>query len=206
MTIRDILSRAPVMPIIEIDDASLAQKLAETLVRAGLPVIEVTLRTPAALEAIAIMARVEGAIVGAGTVVDPANVTDAIAAGARFAVSPGCTDRVAEAIKQANLPWAPGVATPSEIQRAREHGFTTLKFYPAEALNGQQALKMFTGPFADIRFSPSGGVTLANAPAYLALPNVIAVGGTWIAPRGAIAARDWQEIESHARAAKNLRG
>jgi 2-dehydro-3-deoxyphosphogluconate aldolase/(4S)-4-hydroxy-2-oxoglutarate aldolase len=203
--IRDILSRAPVMAILEIDDAALAAPLAQALVQNGLPVIEVTLRTPAALAAIAAMAAIDGAIIGAGTVLSANQLHDAFAAGARFGVSPGLTDRLAQAVADAAAPFLPGVATAAEIQRAREWGFDTLKFYPAESLGGPAALKAFAGPFADIRFSPSGGLTASNAPGYLALANVIAVGGSWIAPRAEIAAQNWALIGAHARAARKLR-
>jgi 2-dehydro-3-deoxyphosphogluconate aldolase/(4S)-4-hydroxy-2-oxoglutarate aldolase len=204
MQMDDILAAAPVIPVIVLDRADDARPLAEALVRGGLRVLEVTLRTPAALESLHAMRGVEGAIVGAGTVLDVAQYDAAIAAGARFVVSPGLTDALVTAAATRMVPLLPGAATASEIMRAREAGFSRLKFFPAEPLGGMAALKGYASVFPDVRFCPTGGIGAASAPAYLALPNVACVGGSWPLPPEAVAARDWARIEALAREAAAL--
>jgi len=192
---------APVIPVLVIEDAAIARPLAEALVAGGLPVLEVTLRTPAALDVIRAMAKVPGGRVGAGTVLTPQDVTAARAAGATFAVSPGATDRLLAACEAADLPLLPGAATATEAMALLERGYTTAKFFPAETSGGAPALKAIGAPLPQITFCPTGGVSLANAPAYLALPNTVCVGGSWVAPADLIKARDWAGIEALARAA-----
>jgi len=205
MQIDDILAASPVIPVIVLERAEDARPLAEALVRGGLRVLEVTLRTPAALEALHAMRAVEGAIVGAGTVLDAALYDEAIAAGARFVVSPGLTDALVTAAATRMVPLLPGAATASEIMRAREAGLTRLKFFPAESLGGVAALKGYASVFPDVRFCPTGGIDASSAPAYLALRNVACVGGSWPLPAEALAARDWARIEALAREAAALR-
>ena len=205
MQIDDILAASPVIPVIVLERAEDARPLAEALVRGGLRVLEVTLRTPAALEALHAMRAVEGAIVGAGTVLDAALYDEAIAAGAHFVVSPGLTDALVTAAATRMVPLLPGAATASEIMRAREAGLTRLKFFPAESLGGVAALKGYASVFPDVRFCPTGGIDASSAPAYLALRNVACVGGSWPLPAEALAARDWARIEALAREAAALR-
>jgi len=205
MQIDDILAASPLIPVIVLERAEDARPLAEALVRGGLRVLEVTLRTPAALEALHAMRAVEGAIVGAGTVLDAALYDEAIAAGARFVVSPGLTDALVTAAATRMVPLLPGAATASEIMRAREAGLTRLKFFPAESLGGVAALKGYASVFPDVRFCPTGGIDASSAPAYLALRNVACVGGSWPLPAEALAARDWARIEALAREAAALR-
>lgn len=200
-----VLSRVPVIPVLTIPDVECARPLAEALVAGGLPVIEVTLRTPAAPEAIRRMRDVPGAVVGAGTVLDPTSLATALDAGADFIVSPGLTERLAEAALARGVAFLPGVANASDIMRALDLGLRHLKFFPAETSGGAPAVKAFHGPFGDVRFCPTGGVTTAKAPDYLSLPNVPCVGGTWIAPVDRIAARDWSGIQAAAAAAAALR-
>jgi 2-dehydro-3-deoxyphosphogluconate aldolase/(4S)-4-hydroxy-2-oxoglutarate aldolase len=188
-----------------IHDIAHARPLAEALVAGGLPALEVTLRTPVALEAIRIMSEVSGGIVGAGTLVTPEDVRAALAAGARFGVSPGATDRLLDACEAHDLPALPGAATATEAMRLLERGYDMLKFFPAEASGGAAALKAIGAPLPQITFCPTGGVTPANAASYLALPNVLCAGGSWVAPADLMAAGDWAEIESLARAASALR-
>lgn len=204
MNIDDILNAAPVIPVIVIDDLADALPLAEALVRGGLPVLEVTLRTAAGLDAIRAMSAVPGAIVGAGTVLEAAQYDAAIAAGARFVVSPGLTERLALHAMQNRVPLLPGTATASEIMAAREAGFRRVKFFPAESSGGVAALKGFGSVFRDIRFCPTGGITAATAPGYLALSNVACVGGSWPMPADAIAQKDWARVEQLAREAAGL--
>ena len=205
MQIDDILAASPVIPVIVLERAEDARPLAEALVRGGLRVLEVTLRTPAALEALHAMRAVEGAIVGAGTVLDAALYDEAIAAGARFVVSPGLTHALVTAAATRMVPLLPGAAPASEIMRAREAGLTRLKFFPAESLGGVAALKGYASVFPDVRFCPTGGIDASSAPAYLALRNVACVGGSWPLPAEALAARDWARIEALAREAAALR-
>jgi 2-dehydro-3-deoxyphosphogluconate aldolase/(4S)-4-hydroxy-2-oxoglutarate aldolase len=204
--INNVMTLAPVIPVLTIDDADHAEPIAEALVTGGLPAIEVTLRTPAAVEAVRRMARVEGAVVGAGTVLDLDGLARALDAGARFVVSPGLTDRLAAAAVDAGTAFLPGVANASDVMRALEFGFDHLKFFPAEASGGAAALKALGGPFAPVRFCPTGGITTEKAPAYLALPNVLCVGGTWIVSPDAVARRDWSLIRRRAADAARLQG
>lgn len=201
-----VMSTAPVIPVIVIDRVDDALPLARALVKGGLRVLEVTLRTPAALEAIRAMSAVEGAIVGAGTVLDAQQYEAAATAGAQFMVSPGLTELLATHASGHRVPLLPGVATASELMRARELGFTRLKFFPAESAGGANALKGFASVFRDVRFCPTGGITAGSAPSYLALPNVACVGGSWLTPADAIAARDWARVEQLAKQASALRG
>jgi 2-dehydro-3-deoxyphosphogluconate aldolase / (4S)-4-hydroxy-2-oxoglutarate aldolase len=195
---------APVIPVIVIDDPRHAQPLAQALVAGGLPVLEVTLRTPAALEAIAEMAQVPGAQVGAGTVLTGADAERARKAGAQFAVSPGSTAALIAACSALDLPLLPGAVTASEAMALLEQGYETLKFFPAEPAGGRALLSALRGPLPGLRFCPTGGITPENAPAYLALPNVVCVGGSWIAPTALMAAGDWAGITARARAAAAL--
>jgi 2-dehydro-3-deoxyphosphogluconate aldolase/(4S)-4-hydroxy-2-oxoglutarate aldolase len=192
---QDILHRAPVIPVLAIDDLQEALPIAEALVAGGLPVLEVTLRTTAGLPAIrAIADALPEAIVGAGTVRNPEDFQRAVDAGSRFVISPGITDTLLEAARGAPVPLIPGVATVSELMTARDAGLSCLKFFPAEASGGAAALKAFAGPFPDMDFCPTGGVRLDNLADYLALPTVITVGGTWLTPRDAVAANDWAQL------------
>lgn len=195
---------APVIPVLVIDDASKAGRLARALVAGGLPVLEVTLRTPAALDAIREMAQVEGGIVGAGTLLTPEDVAAAKAAGAKFGVSPGATDKLLDACEAADLPLLPGIATSTEAMRLLERGYSVQKFFPAEANGGVPALKSIGAPIPQVRFCPTGGVSPKNAPDYLALSNTLCVGGSWVAPKDLVAADDWAAIEDLARSAAAL--
>lgn len=195
---------APVIPVLVVDDAAHAQPLAKALVAGGLPVLEVTLRTPAALEVIAEMAKVEGGRVGAGTLLTPQDVARAVDAGATFGVSPGATDRLMDAAEEAGLPMLPGVATSTEAMALLERGYTVQKFFPAEANGGAKALKAIGAPLPQIRFCPTGGVSLKNAPDYLGLSNTLCVGGSWVAPKDLVEAGDWDGIEALAREAAGL--
>ena len=199
-----VLHAAPVVPVLAVADAADAVPLARALVDAGLPVLEITLRTASALEVIRAMASVEGAIVGAGTVLTATDLAAVEAAGARFAISPGGTDALYAAARDASIPLLPGIATASELMRGLEHGYRRFKFFPAESSGGVAALKAFGGPFAQVKFCPTGGIDAAKAPAYLALPNVITVGGSWMVPGDALKARDWGRIEALAREAAAL--
>ncbi|WP_405944790.1 bifunctional 4-hydroxy-2-oxoglutarate aldolase/2-dehydro-3-deoxy-phosphogluconate aldolase [Streptomyces sp. NBC_00932] len=202
-----VLDLAPVVPVVVIDDAADAVPLARALVSGGLPAIEVTLRTPAALDAIrAIAAEVPEAVVGAGTVISPDGVAQAVAAGSRFLVSPGWSDRLLGAMTESGVPFLPGVSTTSEVVELLERGITDMKFFPAEAAGGTAYLKSLGGPLPQARFCPTGGISLASAPSYLALPNVACVGGTWMLPADAVGARDWDRVELLARGAAALRG
>ena len=208
----EILQQAPVVPVLAIADLDDAVPLAQALVAAGLPVLEITLRTPVALEVIRRMRDVPGAIVGAGTVLTPADLAAVQAAGAAFAISPGGTDALyaAAALNGAGLsgaiPLLPGIATASELMRGLERGYKRFKFFPAESSGGIAALKAFAGPFAHVKFCPTGGIDAAKAPAYLALPNVITIGGSWMVPNDALATKDWARIGELAKAAAALRG
>jgi 2-dehydro-3-deoxyphosphogluconate aldolase / (4S)-4-hydroxy-2-oxoglutarate aldolase len=201
---REICGLAPVIPVLVVEDAAHAVPLAEALVAGGLPVLEVTLRTPAALDVIRAMAGVAGGVVGAGTLLTPDDVRAAKAAGAHFGVSPGVTDRLVAACEAEDLPLLGGVATVGEAMRLLERGYDVAKFFPAEANGGAAALKAFAGPLPQMSFCPTGGVTPANAPDYLKLPNVLCVGGSWVA--SAVLMRDgrWDEIEALARTASQL--
>ncbi|MFJ9107813.1 bifunctional 4-hydroxy-2-oxoglutarate aldolase/2-dehydro-3-deoxy-phosphogluconate aldolase [Streptomyces sp. NPDC102283] len=190
-----VLDLAPVVPVVVLHDAADAVPLARALVAGGLPAIEVTLRTPAALESIrAIAAEVPGAVVGAGTVISPEHVRDTVDAGARFLVSPGWTDALLEAMKASGVPFLPGVSTTSEVVALLERGVREMKFFPAEAAGGTAYLKALSAPLPQARFCPTGGISLASAPSYLALPNVGCVGGSWMVPGDAVAAKDWGRV------------
>lgn len=190
-----LLGATRVVPVITIDDAESAVALAGALVAGGLPVLEVTLRTDAGLEAIArIAAAVPEAVVGAGTVTTPAQLHAARVAGARFIVSPGCTDALAQAAAQAGGAFLPGAATASEVLRLLERGITTMKFFPAQSSGGVAAIRALAGPFPKVSFCPTGGIDLERAGAYLALPNVICVGGSWMVAPELISARDWPRV------------
>ena len=195
---------APIIPVLVVEDASTAADLARALVAGGLPVLEVTLRTPAALDVIREMAGVEGGRVGAGTLLTPADVEAALEAGATFGVSPGATDRILDACEANGLPLLPGAATASEAMRLLERGYGVQKFFPAEASGGAAALKAIGAPIPQVRFCPTGGVSLKNASDYLSLPNVLCAGGSWVAPKDAVDARDWARVETLAREASQL--
>lgn len=201
---RGICALAPIIPVLVIDDVAAARPLAEALIAGGLPVLEVTLRTPAALDAIRAMAGVPGGHVGAGTLVTPADVRAAKEAGATFGVSPGATDELLAACEAEGLPLLPGAATASEAMALLARGYDMLKFFPAEASGGAPALKAIGAPLPQITFCPTGGITTANAETYLALDNVICAGGSWVAPKDLVAAGRWSEIEALARAAAKL--
>ncbi|HEY9439241.1 MAG TPA: bifunctional 4-hydroxy-2-oxoglutarate aldolase/2-dehydro-3-deoxy-phosphogluconate aldolase [Streptomyces sp.] len=202
-----VLDLAPVIPVVVLEDAADAVPLARALVAGGLPAIEVTLRTEAALDAIrAIAAEVPGAVVGAGTVISARQVTETVTAGARFLVSPGWTDALLNVFKASGLPFLPGVSTTSEVVALLERGVSEMKFFPAEAAGGTAYLKALSAPLPQARFCPTGGITPASAPAYLALPNVRCVGGSWMVPSDAVAARDWARVERLAAGAAALRG
>ncbi|MEO9826506.1 MAG: bifunctional 4-hydroxy-2-oxoglutarate aldolase/2-dehydro-3-deoxy-phosphogluconate aldolase [Paracoccaceae bacterium] len=200
----EICALAPVVPVLTVKDAAQAKGLAQALVAGGLPALEVTLRTPAALDVIREMASVAGGVVGAGTLLTPADVLAAKEAGATFGVSPGATDRILDACEDADLPVLPGAATASEAMNLLERGYTIQKFFPAEANGGVPALKAIGAPIPQVRFCPTGGVNLANAPSYLGLSNTVCVGGSWVAPSDAVDAGDWARIEELAREAAGL--
>ena len=199
-----VMRLAPVIPVLVIGDAATAAPLARALVAGGLAAVEVTLRTPAALDAIRAMAGVPGGRVGAGTLLTEADVKAAKAAGATFGVAPGATDRIVAACEDAGLPLLAGAATASEVMRLLERGFTTAKFFPAETSGGAAALKALGAPLPQMRFCPTGGVSLKNARDYLALGNVLCVGGSWVAPPDLVAAGDWAAVEALAREAAAL--
>jgi 2-dehydro-3-deoxyphosphogluconate aldolase/(4S)-4-hydroxy-2-oxoglutarate aldolase len=201
-----LLGRAPVIPVLVIEDIETAVPLARALVAGGLSVLEITLRTPVALEAMRRMAgEVEGAICGAGTVLDAAQLRAAEQAGARFAVSPGATQHLITAARHSTVPLLPGAVTASESMALMEQGFLLQKFFPAEPSGGAATLAALAAPLPMVRFCPTGGIDPAKAPAYLALGNVIAVGGSWMAPKVMIANQDWSEITRLATAAAGLR-
>lgn len=202
---RALCALAPVIPVLVIDDVAHAERLGEALIAGGLPVLEVTLRTEAALDAIRLMARLSGGHVGAGTVLTPEQVYRAKDAGASFAVAPGATETLIRACEDASLPLLPGTVTASEVMQANEFGYDMLKFFPAETSGGAPALKALAGPLPHITFCPTGGVTPQNAASYLSLPNVICVGSSWVASTNAMAEGDWAGIEARAREASQLR-
>jgi len=207
VNIAAIAAVAPVIPVLTIERAETAVPLARALVKGGLPVLEITLRTEAALEALrAIVAEVPEAIVGAGTVLNPAQLEQVQRAGARFAVSPGCTAALAAAARSSGLPFLPGVQTVSEAMKLADQGFQLLKFFPADAAGGMTWLQAVGAPLAGLSFCPTGGITAGTAPSYLALANVACVGGSWVAPRVAVATGDWQSVERLAAAASTLKG
>ncbi|MGH1578724.1 bifunctional 4-hydroxy-2-oxoglutarate aldolase/2-dehydro-3-deoxy-phosphogluconate aldolase [Planktotalea sp.] len=201
----EICKLAPIVPVLVVEDAAIARPLAEALVKGGLPALEVTLRTEAALEVISEMAKVEGGVVGAGTLLTPEDVRAAKAAGAVFGVSPGATDILLDACEAEDMPLLPGVATASEAMRLLERGYSVQKFFPAEAAGGAAALKAIGAPIPQVRFCPTGGVSPKNANDYLSLPNTVCAGGSWVCPKELIAARDWAGIEELARAASQFK-
>ncbi|MEK9968228.1 MAG: bifunctional 4-hydroxy-2-oxoglutarate aldolase/2-dehydro-3-deoxy-phosphogluconate aldolase [Ferrovibrio sp.] len=204
-TLDAILTRSPVIPVLVVEDAGQAVPLAKALVAGGIPVLEITLRSAAALEAIKrIAAEVPDAVVGAGTVLNPAQFAAAQLAGARFVISPGATEALYFTAKDTELPYLPAVATASEIMRAMEHGFYRAKFFPAESSGGIAALKGFGGPFPDMKFCPTGGITEANLRSYTALPSVFAAGGSWLAPKEMLQKGDWAGITALAKKAVQI--
>ena len=200
----DICKMDPVMPVLVVEDVAVARPLAEALIAGGLSVLEVTLRTPAALDVINEMAKVPGATVGAGTLLSPKDVVAARQAGAKFGVTPGSTDRLLGACEAEDLPVLPGAATASEVLSLLERGYTVQKFFPAEANGGPSALKAIGAPLPDAMFCPTGGVTPQNARSYLSLKNTLCVGGSWVAPKALIEAGEWDDIAALARAACQL--
>lgn len=206
LTALQVMRDAPVIPVIVLTDAVQAVLLARALVAGGIRMLEVTLRTPQALACIEAIARdVPEAVVGAGTVRSAADAQACAMAGARFAVSPGYTHAVGQACRDAGLPLLPGVATGSEIMAAQEDGLGELKFFPAMQAGGPAMLKAWGGPFGDVNFCPTGGVTIENAPAFLALPNVVCVGGSWLTPADALAHSNWSRITALAFQAAQLK-
>ena len=206
LTARDVMRDAPVIPVIVVQDAAQAVPLARALVAGGIRMLEVTLRTPVALEALrAIAQEVPEAVVGAGTVRSAADAKAAAQAGARFAVSPGFTVALSRACRDLGLPLLPGVATGSEIMMAQDEGHDALKFFPALQAGGTAMLKAWAGPFAEVSFCPTGGVSPANAQEFLALPNVACVGGSWLTPADALLANDWARISGLALEARALK-
>lgn len=200
---REVCQLAPVIPVLVIHDLATARPLAEALIAGGLPALEVTLRTPVALDAIAEMAKVPGGRVGVGTLLTPEDVRNAKAAGATFGVSPGATDKLLGACEAEGLPTLPGAATASEAMRLLERGYEVMKFFPAEASGGAKALGAMGSPLPQISFCPTGGIGPSNTPDYLALSNTLCVGGSWVAPKDAIASGDWDRVtELAAEAAK----
>lgn len=204
-TPESLLSVVPVVPVVVLDDLAHAVPVARALVEGGLPVIELTLRTPVALEAIrAIAAEVPEILIGAGTIVSPAQAAQAVHAGAQFLVSPGCTPTLLAAMAGSGVPFLPGTATVSEALAVLEAGVTEMKFFPAEASGGAAYLKSISSPLPGARFCPTGGITAASAPGYLALPNVGCVGGSWLTPSDALADKDWGRVTALAAAAAAL--
>ena len=205
LTALQVMQDAPVIPVIVLHDVAHAVPMARALLAGGIRMLEITLRTPQALACMeAIANEVEGAVVGAGTVRSAADAAAAVKAGARFAVSPGYTPAVGQACKDLGLPLLPGVATGSEIMMAQEDGYTELKFFPALQAGGPAMLKAWSGPFFDVKFCPTGGVTPCNALDFLSLPNVACVGGSWLVPADALVQGDWARIEKLAREASQI--
>jgi len=202
--VRKVCDAAPVIPVIVIRDLAHARPLAEALVAGGLPSLEVTLRTDCALAAIEEMAKVPGAMVGAGTLRTAADVRRAQDAGATFGVSPGATDVLLDACESLSMPFLPGAATATEAMRLADLGYEILKFFPAEASGGAPAIKSLASPLPDIKFCPTGGVSPNNAPDYLGAKNVLCVGGSWVADQGLMEAGSWARIEGLAKAAASL--
>lgn len=206
LTMDQVLQRArPVLPVLVIEDVGLAVDLALALKAGGIEVLEVTLRTPGALDALqAIRQAVPDLLVGAGTVIHAEQFSEARDAGAQFAVSPGCTERLAAAADDSGLPYLPAVMTPSEVLLALEYGYRSLKLFPANGATSVKMLKSFKGPFTGIRFCPTGGITPDNLLSFLRLPNVACVGGTWIAPENLVKARAWDQITQLAAEARDI--
>lgn len=206
MTVLELMRTGPVIPVIVIDSLDRAVPLARALVAGGVRVLEVTLRTPIAIDAVRAIAReVDEAIVGVGTVTRPDDFARSLEAGATFAVSPGFTRELAQAARVSGLPLLPGVMTPSDVIAARAAGFTELKLFPAQQAGGVGMLKAMAGPFPDVTFCPTGGISAATARDYLALPNVACVGGSWLTPARTVAAGDWSTVTALARHAAALR-
>ena len=201
----EVCRLAPVVPVLVIDDLAHAKPLAQALVAGGLPALEVTLRTPCALDAIRAMAEVPGGVVGAGTLLTRADVKAAKAAGATFGVSPGATDALLDACAEFELPLLPGAVTASEVMRLLEKGYTVQKFFPAEQSGGAAFLKSIGSPIPQVSFCPTGGISLKNAHDYLSLKNILCVGGSWVAPKEAMATGDWAAITKLAAEARALR-
>ncbi len=201
----EICRLAPVVPVLVLDDLAHAKPLAEALVAGGLPALEVTLRTACALDAIRAMSEVPGGVVGAGTLLTPADVKAAKAAGAKFGVSPGATQRLLDACAEYDLPLLPGAATASEVMALLEMGYTVQKFFPAEQAGGAAYLKSIGSPIPQVKFCPTGGISLKIAPDYLALKNILCVGGSWVAPKDAMLRGDWAAITTLAAEARGLR-
>ena len=201
---RKVCELAPVVPVLVVENAATAADLAAALVKGGLPALEVTLRTDAALDVIREMSQVEGGVVGAGTLLTPADVENAKAAGAKFGVAPGATDKLLDACEANDLPLLPGAATSSEVMRLLERGYTVQKFFPAEANGGSPALKAIGAPLPQVKFCPTGGISLKNADAYLSLSNTLCVGGSWVARKDLVTAGDWDGITALASEAAKL--
>lgn len=204
--LKQTLSLAPVIPVIILDDIDAAQPMAEALVAGGLPVLEVTLRTPNALKVMAEMAKVDGAIVGSGTVRNAEHMRQSVDAGCQFMVSPGASPKLLDAAEDISIPLLPGIATATEAMNAAERGYSYLKFFPAEAMGGASVLRSLASPLPDLVFCPTGGINPEKAKIYLGLPNVICVGGSWVTPGDAVAAGDFDKIEKLARDAAALAG
>jgi 2-dehydro-3-deoxyphosphogluconate aldolase/(4S)-4-hydroxy-2-oxoglutarate aldolase len=201
------LKLQPVVPVLIIEDAKTAVPLARALVAGGLKAIEITLRTEAALEAVRLVAQeVEGAVVGAGTILNAAHYAAAVDAGSQFIVSPGTTQELLDVARQSDIPLLPGAATASEVMALREEGYKVLKFFPAEQAGGAAYLKALSSPLAGTLFCPTGGISLKNAMGYLSLPNVVCVGGSWVAPKELVSAGDWAGITKLASEAAALKG
>jgi len=205
MNVRKLMQVAPVIPVLVIDDVAKAKPLAQALVNGGLKVLEVTLRTPQALEAMQAMSDVEGAIVGVGTALNGDDLKRAQDHGATFAVSPGFTPELGKAANAIDMPLLPGIMTPADIMRARDEGFTELKFFPASQAGGPSLLKGFAGPFIDTVFCPTGGISAKNAHEYLSLPSVLCVGGSWVAPKDLVDSGNWEAITQLALECQGLR-
>ncbi len=201
LTVEQVMELAPVIPVLVVDRVEDAIPIAQALVRGGLPALEVTMRTPAALDVMRAMAQVEGAVVGAGTVLNPAMLDQALAAGARFIVSPGLTEPLGRAAIAADIPFLPGTATAADIMRGMDMGLSHFKFFPAETSGGLPALRALAAPLHTARFCPTGGITAQSAPDWLAQPFVKCVGGSWVVPKGPV---DPERIEALARAAAAL--
>ena len=197
-TIADIMTTAPVIPVIVVDDLDHAVPLARALVAGGLPVLEVTLRTPVALDAIRAMKSVEGAIVGAGTVTNPDELQQALDAGSEFIVSPGLTEKLGKAAERERVPFLPGIANAGDIMRGLDLGLTHFKFFPAMAAGGLPALKSLAAPFGQCRFCPTGGIAPGNAAEWLAFDPVLCVGGSWVAPKGPVDEAEVERLASEA--------
>ena len=205
MDINDIVRAGPVVPVLQFDNIEQGEQVSRALLAGGVRVLEITLRTPAAMDVIRHVAGLsDELIVGVGTLTRPEEMARAVAAGARFGVSPGYTPALGAAARAAGLPLLPGVVTPSDILAALADGYDTVKFFPAEPSGGVPMLKALYGPFRDVRFCPTGGISAESAPSYLAQPNVVCVGGSWLTPKALVDAKDWDGITRLARAASAL--